>query len=242
MNPRTTALAALSGLLLAAAFPVINLHFLAWCALVPLLLAVKGQNVKTGFLLGGITGLFYFTGTVYWVWHSMYYYGGIALLPAALITLLLSSYLALYPALFGAASVHIGNNNPKLLFAALPALWTALELVRTSLFSGFPWALLGYSQYSVLPAIQIADTTGVYGVSFLIVLVNASITEFIVNRKSYHALITAGIVVALVLVYGFAKLHTPEPAGGMTISVVQGNIEQDKKWDPSYQAGTMSIY
>ncbi len=242
MNLRTAALAALSGLFLAAAFPVINLHFLAWLALVPLLLAVKGQNVKTGFLLGGITGLVYFAGTVYWVSHSIYYYGGIAVLPAALITLLLSAYLALYPALFGAASVHIGNNNPKFLFVALPALWTALELARTYVFSGFPWALLGYSQYSVLPAIQIADTTGVYGVSFLIVLVNASIAEFIVNRKSYPAVVTAGVVVALVLCYGFAKIQGPEPAGGMTISVVQGNIEQDKKWDPAYQDGTISIY
>ncbi len=242
MNLRTAALAALSGLLLAAAFPVMNLHFLAWFALVPLLLAVRGLKVKTGFLLGGITGLFYFTGTVYWVWHSMYYYGGIALPAAALITFLLSAYLALYPALFGAAAVHIWDRNPKLLFVALPALWTVLELARTSVFSGFPWALLGYSQYSVLPAIQIADATGVYGVSFLIVLVNASIAEFIVDRKSYRAVITAGVVVALVLVYGFAKLHASEPAGGMTISVVQGNIEQDKKWDPEYQAGTIAIY
>ncbi len=242
MNLRTTALAALSGLFLAAAFPVINLHFLAWFAVVPLLLAVKGQNVKNGFLLGGITGLVYFSGTLYWVSHSIYYYGGISLLPAALITLLLSAYLALYPALFGAASAHIGSNNPKLLFAALPALWTALELARTYVFSGFPWALLGYSQYTVLPVIQVADATGVYGVSFLIVLVNASIADFIGNRKSYRSVMTAGIVAALVLVYGFAKLRAPEPAGGMTVSVIQGNIEQDKKWDPAYQSGTISIY
>ncbi len=242
MNLRTAALAVLSGLFLAASFPVINLHFFAWFALVPLLLAVRGQNVKTGFWLGGITGLVFFAGTVYWVSHSLYFYGDIALLPSAIITLLLAAYLALYPALFGAASVHVANKYPKFLFAALPASWTALELARSYALSGFPWALLGYSQYSILPVIQIADITGVYGVSFFIVLVNASIAEFIVNRKSYHAVITAGVAVALVLVYGYAKLHTPEPAGGMTISVIQGNIDQDKKWDTEYQAGTIAIY
>ncbi len=242
MNVRIAALAAASGLLLAAAFPTINFHFLAWFALVPLLLAINGQSVKTGFWLGGLTGLVYFAGTVFWVSNSVHFYGGIALLPAALITLLLCAYLALYPALFGAAAVQISNNYPKLFFLAMPALWTALELARTYVFSGFPWALLGYTQYSVLPVIQFADISGVYGVSFLIVLVNASAVAFIRDRKNLHVVITAVVLVALVLAYGFAKLHAPEPASTVTISVAQGNIEQDKKWDPAYQAGTISIY
>jgi apolipoprotein N-acyltransferase len=242
MNVRIAASAAASGLLLAVAFPTVNLHFLAWFALVPLLLAINGQSVKTGFWLGGITGLVYFAGTVYWVSNSIHFYGGIALLPAALITLLLCAYLALYPALFGAAAVQISNNYPKLFFLAMPALWTALELARTYVFSGFPWSLLGYSQYSVLPVVQFADITGVYGVSFLIVLVNASAAAFIMNRKNLHVVITAAVLVALVLVYGFVKLHAPERADTITISVAQGNIEQDKKWDPAYQAGTISTY
>ncbi|MGE5174437.1 MAG: apolipoprotein N-acyltransferase [Betaproteobacteria bacterium] len=242
MNVRIAALAAASGLLLAAAFPAVNLHFLAWFALVPLFLAMKGQKVKTGFWLGGITGIVYFAGTVYWVSNSIHFYGGISLFPAALITLLLCAYLALYPALFGAAAVHIRTHSPALFFFAMPMLWTALELARTYVFSGFPWALLGYSQYSVLPVIQVADIAGVYGVSFLIVLVNASAAEFIMNRKNYPAVITAVLVVALVLVYGFTKLHSPERADEITISVVQGNIEQDKKWDPAYQAETIAVY
>ncbi len=242
MNLRTTALAVLSGVFLAAAFPLVNLHFLAWFALVPLLLAVNGQNVKTGFWLGGITGLVYFTGTVYWVSNSMYYYGNIALLPASFFTLLLSAYLALYPAMFGAAAARVGNTKPNLRFLALPAVWTSLELGRTYVFSGFPWVLLGYSQYSVLPVIQIADLAGVYGVSFLVVLVNASLADLIIDRKRWHAVLAAGIAMMLVLVYGFSKLHTPEPSGGITVSVVQGNIEQDKKWNPAYQSETLATY
>lgn len=242
MNFRVTALAAFSGILLAVAFPTPDLHLLAWIALLPLFFALRGQSVKNGFRLGGITGLLYFAGTVHWVTNSVHFYGGIPIIPASLITLLLCAYLALYPAVFGAAAVHIRKKHPALFFIAAPALWTALELARTYVFSGFPWSLLGYSQYLVLPLVQIADITGVYGVSFLIVLANTALAEFIMDRKSYFGLIAALLALMLVLGYGFVKLRTPEERSGMKVSVVQGNIEQDKKWDPAYQAETTAVY
>jgi apolipoprotein N-acyltransferase len=242
MNIRTTALAALSGILLAAAFPLWNLPFIVWVGLVPLFFALRDQTVKNGFWLGGITGLVFFAGTVHWVTNSVHFYGGIPLIPASLVTLLLCAYLALYPALFGASLVFLGRNRQALLFLAAPALWTALELARTYVFSGFPWSLLGYSQYTVLPVIQVADITGVYGISFLIVLVNAAITAFIMNRKNLIPVITAAAAMLIVLGYGFVTLRAPEASGGISISVAQGNIEQDKKWDRAYQAEVMAIY
>ncbi len=242
MNLRATALAAASGLFLAASFSTLNLHFAAWFALVPLLLALRGQTVKNGFWLGGITGIFYFAGTVYWVTNSIYFYGGIPLIPASLITLLLCSYLALYPALFAAASVHVRNGNPRLFFIAVPLIWTALELARTYVFSGFPWALLGYTQYRLLPVIQIADITGVYGVSFLLVLVNTSVAEFIGEKKNWPAIVISILALVLTLGYGFVKLRPKERSDGINISVVQGNIEQDKKWDPAYQSEVIAVY
>ncbi len=242
MNVRATALAALSGLLLAAAFPLFNLHFLAWIALIPLFLALRGLNVKNGFWLGGITGIVYFAGTVYWVTNSIHFYGGFPLIPASLITLSLSAYLALYPALFGACMVSIRDNRPKLSFVAAPLIWTGLELARTYVFSGFPWSLLGYSQYSVLPVIQVADITGVYGVSFFIVLVNAALASTLMNRKNYVPVATAAVVAVLVLSYGFMKLRAPQASDGISISVVQGNIEQDKKWDQAYQSEVIATY
>jgi apolipoprotein N-acyltransferase len=242
VNLRTAALAAASGLLLAASFPDLDLHVLAWIGLIPLFLALKGQTVRNGLWLGGITGLFYFAGTVHWVTNSVHFYGNIPVVPASLITLLLCAYLALYPALFGAAAVSLRERHPALFFLAAPALWTALELARTYVFSGFPWSLLGYSQYSVLTVIQFADLTGVYGVSFLIVLVNAAAAELIIERKRFSGASIVVIVMALVLAYGAIKLRAPEPAKEITISVVQGNIEQDKKWNPAYQAETIGIY
>ncbi len=242
MTPRTTALAAASGLLLAVCFPILNLHFVAWFALVPLLYALRGKTVKNGLWLGGITGIVYFAGTIHWVTNSIHFYGGITLIPASLITLLLCSYLALYPALFGAASVHLRNGNPGLFFITAPLLWTALELSRTYVFSGFPWALLGYTQYSLLPVIQIADITGVYGVSFLIVLVNVSIAEFMESREKWGSIIVAIFAIALTLGYGFFRLSSEVPSDSINLSVVQGNIEQSKKWDPAYQSEVVAIY
>ena len=242
MNLRSLLLAAFSGLLLAVGFPVLDLHLLAWIALLPLFITLRGQSVRNGFWLGGVAGIVYFAGTVYWVTNSVYFYGGIPLVPASLITLLLCAYLALYPAVFGAAAVHIRKKHPSLFFIAAPALWTALELARTYVFSGFPWSLLGYTQYRALPVVQIADITGVYGVSFLIVLVNAALAEFISDRKRYPGLIIALAGLLFVLGYGNMKLRLPEQGTGIKISVAQGNIEQDKKWDPAYQAETMEVY
>ena len=242
MRLRNTAFAAASGLLLATTFPEVDFHLLAWISLIPLFLALEKQTVKNGFWLGGLFGIIFFAATVHWVTNSVHFYGGIPLIPASLVTLLLCAYLALYPALFGAAAVYLKQHRPSLLFIATPTLWTALELARTYVFSGFPWSLLGYSQYSALRVIQISDITGVYGVSFLIVLVNAAIAEFIRDRKQYRGIVIAALMLALVLGYGSLRLGTAEGTGAITISVIQGNIEQDKKWDPAYQAETIAIY
>ena len=242
MNLRNLTFAAVSGILLAAAFPSFDIHVLAWIALVPLFLALRERTVKEGFFLGGITGIVFFTATVYWVTNSVHFYGGIPLIPASCITLLLCAYLALYPAVFAAASIHLRYHYPSFFIASAPALWTVLELARTYVFTGFPWSLLGYSQYSVLPVVQIADITGVYGVTFCIVLVNTAIADFIMDRNSYAGLLVAFIVMVFVLGYGWGKLGVPESIEEINVSVIQGNIEQDKKWDPAYQADTIAVY
>ncbi|HUI68179.1 MAG TPA: apolipoprotein N-acyltransferase [Nitrospirota bacterium] len=242
MNRRSVALATASGLFLVFIFPTLNVHLLAWIALVPLFLALSGQSVKNGFWLGGITGIVYFAGTVHWVMNSMHYYGGIPLIPASLITSLLCAYLAFYPALFGAVVVHLRRNHPSLLILSAPAVWTALEFARTYAFSGFPWSLLGYSQYLALPLIQVSDIAGVYGVSFLIVFVNAAVAEFLTDRQKYPLLLIAAVTMVLVLGYGLMRLSVPVNIGGVTVSVVQGNIEQDKKWDPTFQRETLDVY
>jgi apolipoprotein N-acyltransferase len=239
---RSLALAFLSGLLLTASFPGLGYSFLVWCALVPLLFALRGLTVRAGLLLGFLFGLVFFSGTVYWVANSIHVYGHVPLLPAALITLLFSAILALFIAPFGAVIVHLRATRPGIVFLAAPAVWVTMELARTHLFSGFPWALTGYSPYRALPVIQVADLTGVYGISFLIVLVNTAIEELIADRKRFVPLLSASLVLLAVLGYGYHRLSTETGSGGIRVSVVQGNIEQDKKWDPAYQNEVIATY
>jgi apolipoprotein N-acyltransferase len=242
MSRRALTLAVLSGLLLAASFPTLDLPFLCWVGLVPVLSVTRSSSRTHAFWLGGITGLVYFGGTIHWVTSSIHSYGNLPLFPASLITLLLCSYCAVYPALFCAMAAHVRRLHPMLLLVAIPAAWTALELARTHILSGFPWALLGYSQYRLLQVIQIADITGVYGVSFLIVLVNTAVSEFLRDRKRFVPLLVCAVLSGLVAVYGAHRMQTHAGPERIRVSVVQGNIEQDKKWDPAYQEDVIAVY
>jgi apolipoprotein N-acyltransferase len=134
----------------------------------------------------------------------------------------------------------------------------ALELLRTSLFSGLPWALLGYSQSPWLAVIQIADLTGVYGISFVIVLVNVALAESLLwIIKKYRTLplrqplttfpwitpAAALAMLAVTLVYGVSLLRATDiPSAGLTIGLVQANIDQAHKWDAAYRQETLDRY
>ena len=131
---------------------------------------------------------------------------------------------------------------------AFPALWVGLEYLRSFLLSGFPWALVGYSQYRNTLFVQIADATGVYGVSFLIVLVNTVLFLWFVSWKEgrhiplKETLVTTGLI-ALTLAYGLWRIHSPVTTERtLTVGVIQGNIAQDVKWDREFQKETLEIY
>lgn len=242
MPLRAAALAACSGLLLAASFPPLDLSVLSWFALVPLLSALRGVPAQQGFRLGGITGLACFLLTLHWLAQSLHLHGRMPLVPASLLTLLLCAYCSLYPALFGAAAVPLRRRFPHLFPFAAAAAWTALELVRTHVLTGFPWALLGYTQYRILPVIQIADIAGVYGISFVIVLVNSSLETFLRDRRNLIPLLTAVAFLGIIVGYGALQLQRKDGAARLRVAVVQANIDQQKKWDPAYQDEVLETY
>jgi apolipoprotein N-acyltransferase len=84
-------------------------------------------------------------------------------------------YLSLFPAFFGLFFAASSGSSVAARVVVAPSLWVALEYLRGYLFTGFPWAVLGYTQAPYLPVIQIADNTGVWGVSFLVVAVTRSL-------------------------------------------------------------------
>ena len=236
--------ALVSGALLALSFPRYGHPAFSWIALTPLLVAV-GQRApripaSRAWWLGLGTGAVYFAGTVYWTSGVMAQYGGFSLGLAAAIAGLLVAFLALFPALFAAVlALLVGRLGPAALWLA-PAVWVATELGRTLLFGGFPWALLGYAQTSVLPVAQLASLTGVYGLSALIVLVSTALAYAALHprRGAWLAAGATGLVVVAVVVWGVARLadgRLTRAGEALTVGLIQGNVPQDQKWDPSYE-------
>ncbi|MEK6711874.1 MAG: apolipoprotein N-acyltransferase [Nitrospinota bacterium] len=244
MTVRDVSYALFSGLMLASIFPPFHFSALAWVALVPLLWSLHGKRPHEGFALGFLSGLVAYGIIVWWVKLTMVRYGGLHPALAWLVTLLLVMYLALFPAVFAWGLIRLCPGRELSVFLLAPPLWVALELLRAHFLSGFPWALLGYSQYQVPPVIQIADLTGVYGVSFFIVLGNAAVWHFFRNPHRAPFAVVGGTAVAalLVLGYGYLRLHeVPRDAGepSRAVGIVQGNTEQAVKWSPAWQEAIM---
>ena len=163
--------AALSGFFLTMSFPNMQMACLAWGALFPMLISIRYMEKKKAFYAGLVMGLAHFFSLLYWIVPTISTYGQIPLYLSLPVLFLLAFYLALYPALF-AFGIKLIDAGPLMAPITGATLWVSLEYIRAGLFSGFPWGLTGYSQYMHLPLIQIADLTGVYGLSFLIVLTN----------------------------------------------------------------------
>lgn len=243
-------LAALSGLLLTASFPKFNHGVLAWIAFVPLLSAIKGGPARLGFRLGAIAGIVHYSTLLYWILEVTKTYGNLPLPLCAVILLLLVGYLALYPALFCMAINALWRRWSFSVWLG-PLLWSALEFVRASVLSGFPWENLGYSQHNWLRLIQISDTVGVYGLSALIVAANFSFFIFLdgllVKRiAAWKPIFVIAILCGGILGYGTWRISVVDQAIAaarqIKVSLVQGNIDQSQKWLQSFQRETINRY
>lgn len=246
-----------SGLLLTLAFPKVGQPALAFVGLVPLLLALRGASFTSGFRLGFITGLAHFISLVYWAAYTMKIYGHLPLYLCIPLLVLLAAYLSLYPAIFAGLITLI--RRPVWLLLLVPVFWTAAEFLRAMLFTGFPWELLGYSQYRSLPFIQAADLTGVYGISFWLALSNAAVllATLGLSRKNWQThpvsrkLIAGGgalvlVVSGLIWGYGQTRIRAIDREAAQAprkkIAVLQGNIDQNKKWNRTFQRTTIETY
>lgn len=256
-------LAGASGLLLPFCFPDEQLFPLAWVALIPLHLAIERARPKRAFFVSWFAGTLAFLGIMVWVVTAMHVYGKVPLLPSYGVLFLFSLYLGLYVAFYGWGVARVAQGYPDLMWLAAPSLWVLLELVRTYFLTGIPWALLAYSQTTWLPIIQIADLTGVYGVSGLIVLGNVGLLTILrlfskrgrqlLGRSAWVAPVMATFALVGAWTYGVQKLADPiaaiaseqAPVGDpplITIGLVQANVDQGQKWDERFRQETMDRY
>lgn len=236
-------LAAASGGLLALSFPRPDFYWLAWVALVPLLLVMEKRPFASGFCAGAV----FFAAVLYWLNIVMTTFGGLNPFSSLMAYLLLISYLALF---FGAATWLAWRSKERLgvpVLLSLPVIWVALEFLRGWLLTGFPWALIGYSQQNFSLAIQSADVTGVYGVGLMLVAVNALIAQLIQQpRHPFSRWAAGGVALLLVGHFGYGiwrseQLSDDRPEQ-LQVALIQGNIEQSQKWNPALQQQTIEGY
>lgn len=235
----------MSGLLLTAGFPKPAMFYLSWVALVPLLFAVRGKTGREAFFLGYACGFAHFVTVLFWIRHAVYHYGGFSHITAFLVLVLLCTILALYPALFALAA-RTWESSPLLSVFGLPFVWVSLEWIRAHALSGFPWANLGYTQTPLFQMIQVADITGVYGLSWLVVFANTVVFGFFQNRFRKTAPAVLLVLAVAALAYGSWRVKdvrgAQEKAAPFQVAIVQGNVEQGVKWDPGYLQETLNRY
>jgi apolipoprotein N-acyltransferase len=219
--------------------------------LTPLVAALIRQapvGAAQAFRLGLLTGAVYFAGTLYWLVVTMTAFGGLATPIAVFAAALLVAYLALFPAAFAVILVRLRASFgilPAVLLAA--PIWVSTELGRQYVWDGFPWALLGYSQVTVLPIAQIASVLGVYGLSGLLALTSAAAALLIVDRQSRRWFVVVAVVmgVGLSAAWGRARIASAgllASGSPVRVAVLQGNIAQDDKWDPALRDVITSRY
>jgi len=228
-------LSILSGLLLALPFSSGRLWIIAWLAFVPLFFALCNKSKLQAFLLAYLCGFVFWWLAIYWLVHVTF-----------IGTFVLILYLDLYFGVFGLFLSTMNYELRTMNYLFVPSAWVLLEYLRSYLFTGFPWGLIGFSQYKNLPIIQIADIVGSWGVSFLVLLVNVVFYLALRKHLKLRILLICVCILFLSLAYGFYRLNCKSNLHCnkelLRVSVVQGNIPQDLKWDKQAAANILNNY
>lgn len=244
---RSLIAAILGGAVLTLAFAPFGYAPLAVISLI--ILGMVEENVnspKQAFVVGWFFGLAFFSTGIYWIYISIYTYGGGSLISAWILVVLLAAYLALYPAFHGYLLKRYFNNvNPIYrLLIIFPSLWVILEWLRGWVLTGFPWLYVGYSQIDSWIG-GFAPVLGVYGVSMIVAqTAGALLAAFRLKKSNNTFFLLVGYVFSLwVIGTGISKINW----GGkvereLRTILVQGNIGQEQKWQEGEHWKSLKLY
>jgi apolipoprotein N-acyltransferase len=245
----------ISAFLLVLSFPTFDIGWLAWFGLVPLLIAVSGRNSAYGFFSFFIYGFLFFSGVCSWLYEVDTF--------RVVHHIIIMTYLGLYFGFFGLTFNFISKRWGALpAHMAAPFVWVSIEYIRSNMsFLALPWGLLAHTQYQYPPIMQVASITGAYGLSFFVLMVNSTLSAvtllFLVRSKlrikqpdyqtpSHRGVFLLVLVTlaatGLILFQGEKALSRPLTGEKLKLSILQGNIEQDKKWNPQYKNYIMQTY
>lgn len=236
-----------SGALGALAFPTTNWWLAAWIWLVPALACGLHRAPRGALADGWLAGTVFYVVLLRWLDHTFLHFSDIPWPITWLPIMALAAYCGLYVGLVAAALSWLRSRIgvvPAL--GLVPFMWVAGEWLRGWLMGGFPWGLLGYSQHSVTPVIQIAELGGVYTVSFVLVLVNSALAGLVGLgwRRGAPVAIAGAVATVGTLAFGWVVLGQEEArvARQIQVGLIQPSIEQTLKWDPAQHARILDIY
>jgi apolipoprotein N-acyltransferase len=216
-----------------------DIGWLAWVALIPLFWALHNKTPKESFKIGLIAGVAFFGLLLYWLF-TLWEWAGPAIIPGYLV---LIAYLALYWGAFGAGSAWLSSRLPGwVLIFAVPVFWVVLEFIRAQTRFGFPWGQAADALYQQLPFVQLASATGIWGVSFLVVLFNYLIFAGIQVRQWPYPVVALAIM-AGVFAWGSSQINQPiSTEKSLNLALIQSNIEQRERSNPTKMNEFLGIY
>lgn len=220
-----------SGILTAMAFPKFNLSFLCWISLIPLFFALYKKTAKQAFILGLLGGIAFNAILIYWIPAVPAHFGNLSMGISLLIYAVFVLYLALFWAFFSWCFSTIQKTFTSLVFLLAPFIWIAFEYILAHFLTGFPWGLLGYSQSSNLWFLQLASLSGIYGLSFMIVLFQSSFVYSMIHKRRAPFFLGLILVVLIHFAGWMVMKNNPSPEKSFQASVIQGNVSSDIRWD-----------
>ncbi len=237
-----------SGLLYGTCFPPFAWRWLAWVVLLPALFVLRRCHSGRGAFLGGVLASAGAVMTVAWLPRTVNIYFhqpiwlGWLMFAAVVLLMVVPPY-----AVVGAAYGRLCRLPTWMVPPAAASAWVAGEFFRSSVLTGNPWVLWGYSQSGVLPIMQIADITGVYGVTWLLALVSFSLVELMARwsgpRAAWPSVAVASACLVVALAYGEVRLARTSPATeATTVLIVQDNLDLGSQWHQDLYGRNLETY
>jgi apolipoprotein N-acyltransferase len=207
--------------------------WLQWLALSTLAYtAVGAETQRHAAWLGWLFATSWLTGSFGWLFTSMHTYGGLAVPLAALAVLALAGALALFSAAAMWIFRALAHMNKAIIAIYFAALWMLAEMARGLLLTGFGWGAIGYAQVDG-PLAAALPWLGVYGTSALAAGCAVVLAQMLSLRSlRARAPVAIGLVLAVALLHLVPKA-AGESAGSLSVTLLQGNIPQDEKFDQS---------
>ena len=233
--------------LVVVSYPKYSHSFLAWLALAPFVWGItKTRGFWSSFFYSWLTGILFNAGVFYWIYYTCLHGGGLSQGLSLAAWLGLSGLLALQFACFGGSCFYLRNSKGyfPLLAACGFVTWEWLHQLLAFYGLGFPWLMLGYTQWNAPEFIQLASFTGVYGVSFIVAFTGASIgwafAEHSIKRATTHMLLAAAVFLGTFMYGHFFLPDEKDPSSrqsllSLSTAVLQPNIDQYKKWNETFE-------